>query len=1572
MSQAAGPKVTSAPARGPERARQQTRVWQSPGAGSAGLRIGRGTDDHEIQADRLARQALGGGGARPVTPRLPPVPRLDAGAGGLAARIAAATPEARDLPTDQHDFFAPRFGHRFDSVRIHAGPNAAAAASAARAQAFTLGRDIYFGEGQYRPGSAAGRHLLAHELAHTLQDRPNVIARRALDTAFDAPESDPGAGAAPELADSDPAVDELATLVQAGPSEGDAPARDKLGQVPPDKRADTLASLQTRLPAADRGKVAGLGESSRDTADQPPPGAMPEVRTRDAGPAAVEATAAPSGQPAAPAHERAASAAAAKMQQAVRSVGEEAPLDGEAAALPGGLDTAGASAEGAGAAPASAAAEAAQGVTAMLGARMAELQGVAGLAVKFREDPAGAPGDPEAIARTDASRSLASRFASDAAERSQAVLAAALAVPGQAMTALGAARQAIAVQAATQGAALKQGADAARKQVLEQASRVRGAIAGRQSKADSDAARDTEAARGRARKAHDDAADGLSKRAETEKIRIRQSYTDAREPLAAVGFEAGGRAKAAADTRAAGLLAQRNGESTVLDGPIHDDRLEADAEAGQKVGAEYAKSFQGTAREQADKLTESRPEILGKVDDITTQARTGLTGQLTQIQKGADGLATGAKARSRQAATQMRAALDANAAQSRQALDTAEAQQGTALQGQADAAQAAIDGMVASALTSFGEGVAGTVQQLAGSIRSFVDSAAEMPAPDSGELAAALAESDPAPALTAMDAQVASVVPTLAGMLTEAQDTGSAALAAAAGSAAQGFAGSGAAFVTSAGGINQQSATGFQQLGASNARSATSLAADAEAGFQEAKTNADGAYRQFGDQVDATFVSGRAQLLNGLWGKESQDKLAADMAKYGKEAADHVKPRWKKVLKWVVMIVVIVAVIAVTVLSAGALGPVGVILLGAALGAAAGAVQTIADNLIDGEPWSKGVVKAMIVGAVGGAFGGAGGVLLKGVGSVALRIALEGGVNIIGGVAGEALGSVATGQAVDWTGALMGALVGAGIGAGLGIAGAIRGRVRVGGIGEPAAPPPPRPVIEAPPPRPAGRVRTMLEGAKILAPRPGGVVPEVNVGAGGGAEPAVAPEAPAAAPKPKEPIGFKTGNEAPAPAAPEAPAAAPKPKEPIGFKTGNEAPAPTAPEAPAPAPKPKEPIGFKTGTEAPTPAAPETPAAAPKPKEPIGFKTGTEAPAPAAPETAPPAPKPKEPIGFKTGTEAPAPAAPEAAPGAPRVRRLIGFGRNETVVEPPIAEPRAGAGPSPDTGATPRPRAMIVEPAAPRSKVGGGVDPARAGGGVEPIRASAEPAGGAKPAGTPHSLAEPPAPASGGTGEVAGEAAPAAAEPAAPAARESAPPGVEQQPARKPVEPATSTETPPGKQPAEPFDMARIGADTEPPQILDAADFTRVKLKPGQDALYILRDSEGTILKAGKTSASGAKNRFSVYKRAAKLAGKEVQLEVHPLNPSKNIAEYYEKLLRTNLESQGHALPWDNTGQRLGPGFGTPGEGQRTPPVTRGEMIELLQQFKGNLREIGTDLRVHRQTVRLWAKSLGLNPLDYK
>jgi hypothetical protein len=66
-------------------------------------------------------------------------------------------------------YMESRFGVDFGHVRVHTSTRAAILAQAAHAEAFTVGQHLYFGAHYYDPHSARGRHLLAHELVHTLQ-----------------------------------------------------------------------------------------------------------------------------------------------------------------------------------------------------------------------------------------------------------------------------------------------------------------------------------------------------------------------------------------------------------------------------------------------------------------------------------------------------------------------------------------------------------------------------------------------------------------------------------------------------------------------------------------------------------------------------------------------------------------------------------------------------------------------------------------------------------------------------------------------------------------------------------------------------------------------------------------------------------------------------------------------------------------------------------------------------------------------------------------------------------------------------------------------------------------------------------------------------------------------------------------------------------------------------------------------------------------------------------------------------------------------------------------------------------
>lgn len=63
----------------------------------------------------------------------------------------------------------PAFGRDFSQVRVHTDAKAAESAQAVNALAYTVGNQVVFGEGQYQPQTEKGRHLIAHELTHTIQ-----------------------------------------------------------------------------------------------------------------------------------------------------------------------------------------------------------------------------------------------------------------------------------------------------------------------------------------------------------------------------------------------------------------------------------------------------------------------------------------------------------------------------------------------------------------------------------------------------------------------------------------------------------------------------------------------------------------------------------------------------------------------------------------------------------------------------------------------------------------------------------------------------------------------------------------------------------------------------------------------------------------------------------------------------------------------------------------------------------------------------------------------------------------------------------------------------------------------------------------------------------------------------------------------------------------------------------------------------------------------------------------------------------------------------------------------------------
>ncbi|MFA6282863.1 MAG: DUF4157 domain-containing protein [Desulfurivibrionaceae bacterium] len=164
------------------------------------LRIGPANDRYEQEADRMAERVLSmpanaaappNGAATPaiqqkvlataITPLVRRQPASD-GAGRSASaevtnKIGASRGLGSPMPEGLQQYMGSRFGADFSGVRIHTGANADTLNRSLKAQAFTVGSDVYFAQGRYNPDSHDGKRLVAHELTHVVQQGGASAAR---------------------------------------------------------------------------------------------------------------------------------------------------------------------------------------------------------------------------------------------------------------------------------------------------------------------------------------------------------------------------------------------------------------------------------------------------------------------------------------------------------------------------------------------------------------------------------------------------------------------------------------------------------------------------------------------------------------------------------------------------------------------------------------------------------------------------------------------------------------------------------------------------------------------------------------------------------------------------------------------------------------------------------------------------------------------------------------------------------------------------------------------------------------------------------------------------------------------------------------------------------------------------------------------------------------------------------------------------------------------------------------------------------------------------------------------------
>jgi hypothetical protein len=269
----------------------------------------------ELSYGALTLEAAGFGGAGAAVPgqvsltamrrilRQTQAEREGLDTGTAAAHIGART--GAPLPEAIRARLESAFGHDFSHVRIHTDGAAAEAAEALHALAFTIGRDIYFGRGQWNPAAGAGLELLAHELTHVVQSdegrlpgprgpgmdvsRPTdphereayAMGRQVANTLGPgvsrplaaAETAGPGPVGAPALADAAPAAVGAPSLGESSPSADSGPV------VSAPSAEGAVASRQGRGTSPTRPAASGQGPRPGAGGGQPQQGSTPATTT---------------------------------------------------------------------------------------------------------------------------------------------------------------------------------------------------------------------------------------------------------------------------------------------------------------------------------------------------------------------------------------------------------------------------------------------------------------------------------------------------------------------------------------------------------------------------------------------------------------------------------------------------------------------------------------------------------------------------------------------------------------------------------------------------------------------------------------------------------------------------------------------------------------------------------------------------------------------------------------------------------------------------------------------------------------------------------------------------------------------------------------------------------------------------------------------------------------------------------------------------------------------------------------------------------------------------------------------
>jgi hypothetical protein len=97
---------------------------------------------------------------------------------GLVSRIMARKGAGQSMDPDSRTGMEQYFGRDFSRVRVHTDSFAGQTARDLKAEAFTIGHDVFFNSGRYNPSTRQGKQLIAHELTHVVQQTSGIAKKK--------------------------------------------------------------------------------------------------------------------------------------------------------------------------------------------------------------------------------------------------------------------------------------------------------------------------------------------------------------------------------------------------------------------------------------------------------------------------------------------------------------------------------------------------------------------------------------------------------------------------------------------------------------------------------------------------------------------------------------------------------------------------------------------------------------------------------------------------------------------------------------------------------------------------------------------------------------------------------------------------------------------------------------------------------------------------------------------------------------------------------------------------------------------------------------------------------------------------------------------------------------------------------------------------------------------------------------------------------------------------------------------------------------------------------------------------